>query len=149
MKFILSLIFCLATLGVKAEVFFEQPLSFGTIVIRDNSIQSSVMVPTYGHSTSSGQLLIISPGKAAEMVITDYPPYVELSITPMLPVTTTVASGDTEQFTLSEIYIEQNIRTDGAGVASAKMGGKLTTSGNGKHYLNTSYQAVFYLDISY
>ncbi|MGS0682977.1 DUF4402 domain-containing protein [Shewanella sp. 125m-7] len=149
MKPILFFILGMVIFDVNADVYFEQPLSFGTIVIRDNSIQSSVTVPTYGHSTSSGQLLIISPGKAAEMVITDYPPYVELSITPMLPVTTTVASGDTEQFTLSEIYIEQNIRTDSAGVASAKMGGKLSTSGNGKHYLNTSYRAVFYIDISY
>ncbi|MCL1145569.1 DUF4402 domain-containing protein [Shewanella sp. 10N.261.52.F9] len=149
MKSILFLVLTTVIFDVSADVYFEQPLSFGTIVIRDNSIQSSVIVPTFGHSTSSGQLLIIKPGEAAEMVITDYPPYVDLSITPMLPVITTVASGDTEQFTLSEIYIEQSIRTDSAGMAIAQMGGKLMTSGNGKHYLNTSYQAVFYLDISY
>lgn len=139
----------LAAMPSRAGIYFEDTLSFGTVVVRNNNIKGSVTVPRVGHSSSSGGVLIIQPGRPAELVFTDYYPYIELTVTPMLPVTTGVASGETEQFVLDKIDLPDFIRTDAAGVAKVKMGGRITTSGNGKHYHNASYKAIFHLVVSY
>lgn len=149
LKIYLFIIASLLALSVHAEIYFEEPLSFGSIVVRDNRTQGSVIVPAYGHSSSSGGILVINPGKPGELVFTDYPPYIELTVTPILPVTTRIEAGESEQFTLDRIDIPYRIRTDSSGMARAKMGGRLTTSGNGGHYHNAAYKAFFYLDISY
>jgi len=134
---------------LTANLYIEEPLLFGTIIIRDNTIPGSVTVPAYGHPSSSGGVLILEPGRPAELIFSDYPPYIELTITPMLPVQTSVVSGDTEQFTLGNIDLPKSIITDSTGVAKVKMGGTLKTSGAGGYYLNTEYKAVFYLDVTY
>lgn len=134
---------------LSASFYIEEPLSFGTIIIRDNTIPGSVTVPAYGHPSSSGGVLILKPGSPAELIFNDYPPYMELTVTPMLPVETSVVTGDTEQFTLGNIDLPKSIITDSKGVAKVKMGGTLETSGAGGNYLNTDYKAVFYLDINY
>ncbi|WOT05605.1 DUF4402 domain-containing protein [Shewanella youngdeokensis] len=132
-----------------AELYFDEPLSFGSIIITDNSTVGSITVPAYGNTVTSGGVMVLTPGNPAELVFTDYIPYSTLTVTPMLPVTTSITSGITEQFTLDQIDIPSRIRTDSAGMARVKMGGRLTTSGNGGRYINTAYKAVFHIDISY
>lgn len=134
----------------SATINVINTLSFGNIAIGNNSTPSEITVQTNGQVSNTNHIWRLEPGHPAEIVLTDYPPYVELTTTvSIIQSETTVVSGNTEQFTLTEVYTAPSVVTNIAGEATVYIGGTLRTSGNSGNYLSTQYQALYKLTISY
>ncbi|MFT6952136.1 MAG: hypothetical protein ACJAUL_003296, partial [Paraglaciecola sp.] len=124
--------------SVRAELVVEEPLSFGTFAISNNSSISTITVSSNDRSSSNNVIHILYPGQAGQLRLVNYPPYTRLYITAVLPQQSTVFVGLTEQFTLSQVDMPDSVITDSLGEANMRLGGTLASSGNGGSYLDTT-----------
>ncbi|MEH6711191.1 MAG: DUF4402 domain-containing protein [Paraglaciecola polaris] len=144
---ILSVWFLCST--VEAEVIVDEPLSFGTFAIINNSSVSTISISTNDRASRTRDIQILYIGQAARLRLVNYPPFTRLFISPVLPQQSTVFVGTTEQFTLSQVDMPDSIITDSLGEASLRVGGTLETSGNGGSYIDTTYNLTLMLTINY
>ena len=121
----------------------------GTFAIIGNSVKSSISISVNDRASRTNSIQIISSGQAGQFRLINYPPYTRLLITPLLPQITSVFAGTTEQFTLTEIDIQNSVITDSSGEASIRVGGTLESSGNGGSYLETIYNLNIMLSVNY
>lgn len=146
----LSALFVLQLSWSCAAAFFEQrPLKFGTIAIRHNLSVSTLTIPAVGNSFSTNALHIVQQGQSAEWVFSGYPAFTTLNITPVLPIQSNNAIGSNPQFTLTNLDIPSQVTVNGIGVASVFAGATLATSGTGGQYIDTDYQFVIFLNVTY
>jgi hypothetical protein len=133
-----------------AAAFFEQrPLSFGTIAIRHNLSVSTLTIPAVGNSFSTNALHIVQQGQPAEWVFSGYPAFTTLNISPVLPIDSSNGVGSNPQFKLTNLDIPSQVTVNGIGVASVVVGATLETSGTGGQYIDTDYQFVIFLNVTY
>ena len=134
---------------VNADWIIDEPLYFGVFAISSNSSQSSISVSVNNHTYATNAIHTIKGGRAAEIRLVNFPIYTRLFITAVLPQKTTVFAGSTEQFVLSQVDMPSSVITNSNGEASIRVGGTLTTSGNGGRYLNTTYDVTLMLSLNY
>ncbi len=140
--------------GFNQKVFSAitpiQELDFGTIVVVDNSSQSSITITSSGNILPTNKIWVTSEGNPAEFLITGYLPHTTLFTTVNIVSVTTITSGaPTEQFTLIAVETPASIITSGAGEGRVLIGGTLQTTGSGTAYNNTTYEATYNLDVSF
>lgn len=137
---------------VSAGVIIENKLSFGTVVVTDNSTISNVTVNlSDGKTLSTNKMLILVPGQLAEFTLINFTPYSLLNISAnILSSETSSDTGSLSQFSLTNLTIESTVTVDNSGMATLFMGGTLSTSGNGTNsYISTNYHSTYNIVISY
>lgn len=140
----LILIFCfliLHSVSLLAEVVNIRPLSFGRIVISDNSTIGEYTIDYLGNITATNHFRIIEAGSPAEFLLFNYPANAQVFITPsVIQASTSSTPFSTGQFTLVNLTSPGSIfiRTDGT--AEVGVGGTLRTSGSGSmNYSDADY----------
>lgn len=132
------------------EIELIQPLSFGTIVVGNNSNVSSIEISPIGNITTSNQIWLVEKGHHAEFVISGYPAYKQINVRAEIIDTDTSSSiSGGEQFKLETVKTAPFVTTDITGKAKVYLGGTLRTTGNGHMYLNTDYSAQIQIELNY
>jgi hypothetical protein len=138
---------------VNADSTLLEPLSFGTIVVRNNDSVGNITIAPDGDISLTGPLSILTPGQPAQFRFSNLPSYTKLNVTAnVVQATTTLSSGVSEQFTLSDITTLPSVTTDALGTAIVLVGGTLGTSGIGVgagDYLDTTYSAYFRVTVNF
>lgn len=146
------LLFSLIALPARATVTLIDDLSFGTIVVTDNSVISDIIVSRTDQISVVNNIRVIDPGHAAEFALTDLPGNLEIFTSAIITQPTTgnpPPAPVTEQFTISNPDIVASIITNGSGFASIRVGATLSTSGNGGNYVDVQYQGTLQVTFNY
>ena len=151
-----TLLYCLLlslfSVNLHAGVFVQNKLSFGTVVVTDNSVVSSVsMNLSDGKTVATNKMLVLVPGQLGEFTLFGFTPYIELQITADFLTVKSNTNGEvTEQFTLDSLTTAPTVNTDADGKATLYIGGTLSTSGNGNNnYINTLYKGSYNIIVTY
>lgn len=147
-KYILSLSLAINSCAF-ADVSVIEPLNFGTIVIVENTSDTSLTVFPNG-SVTSRNIHIMQGGHPAELLFEGYGPGVQINISDVggQPSLRRVNGGN--EFTISNlIFSRTTVTTNAYGMATVKIGAQLKTSGNGLNYLDDSYSSTVEITIAY
>lgn len=141
---LLRLIYCFLFIWVgpayPQSLSEVRPLSFGTLVIRDNSTVNSVTVPLTGSVGTTGDILVLAPGAPGRFTVSGLPggAALDLMINAEPLFGSQSQSGETF-FRINQFFIPSPITTDASGTATFDLGAQLDTSGNGNLYGEDSY----------
>lgn len=142
-----------ASANVRATMLeLEQALSFGNIVITDNSAAHSITVYQNGRVDYGSAFRVIRPGVPGILLLSGFRPntQVYISSTIISAQSATNIGVQTEQFHLSSVTTEPKVILDRNGMGEIRIGGTLTTSGvKGGNYVDTRYQSQFSITIDY
>jgi len=144
------LIICLCFIGkVCAQVSVMEPLSFGTIVVVKNTLDTAVTLSPNGSSISKN-IHIMQRGQPAELLFEGFAPRIQITVNDFSSPTQFRRVNGGNEFTLSNLTFSPAIvTTNSYGMAIVKIGGQLTTSGNGLPYLDGNYSAIVEVTIDY
>jgi|TARA_B100001059_G_C17831069_1_gene584727 hypothetical protein len=133
---------------VLAQVTVLEPLNFGTIVVVKNTPSSSITLLPSGTSSTTNIHLMHS-GNPAELLFEGYGARVQLNIsdTGVYPSLSRVNGGNA--FILNNVIYASSVTTNAYGMGVLKVGGQLSTSGNGQPYIDDNYSTTIELTISY
>lgn len=131
-----------------AQVTVLEPLNFGTIVVVKNIPGSSITLLPNGTSSATN-IHLMQSGHPAELLIEGYGARVQLNISDMGVYSPLERVNGRNKFTLNNIIYAPSIITNAYGMGILKVGGQLSTSGNGQPYLDDSYSTTIELTISY
>ncbi|MBE0360304.1 MULTISPECIES: DUF4402 domain-containing protein [Pseudoalteromonas] len=136
------------SVNALSQVTVLEPLSFGTIVVVENTPSSSVTLLPSG--TSSGtNIHIMRNGYPAELLFEGFGARVQINITDSgVHQPLTRINGGTA-FTLDNIIYANSIVTNAYGMATLKIGGQLSASGDGQLYLDDNYSTTVEITIAY
>ena len=132
-----------------SEAIFIEQLSFGTIVVGDNSVASSITMTYDGFTVPSGSIYVIAEGQPAEMEVSNLPARRELTITAAAPTSVFRVGGGSTNFVFTSIQLPSRVVTDGIGYALFPIGGTLITSGNSQTYMDGLYRQSLQITITY
>lgn len=142
-------IFFLSTL-VSANVFIEQPLSFGKVVVLDNSEPHTLTVPAYGPVLSSVGLRMIQGGQPGIYTVTGLDGPRAIALSADLPVLSTTSYGSADRFELISLDMPAMVYSNEAGEVQIRVGATIQTSGSGTtHYLNETFSFPVNITLSY
>ncbi|MFT7356138.1 MAG: hypothetical protein ACI92T_003190 [Pseudoalteromonas distincta] len=144
------LIICISLIGkVYGQVSVIEPLSFGTIVVVKNAPDTSVTLSPNGSITSKN-IHIMQVGQPAELLFEGLAPRIQITVNDFASPTQFRRVNGGNEFTLSNLtFLPATVTTNAYGMATVKIGGQLTTSGNGLPYLDGSYSAIVEVTIDY
>ncbi|MBF0472060.1 MAG: DUF4402 domain-containing protein [Gammaproteobacteria bacterium] len=158
----LSLFLLWLLTGVSAaETITEvNRLSFGKIVVLDNSEVSTVTIYADGRQPkSSGDIVILDEGTHAIYQLFDFPPLQVVSIRVTGGIMYTgVLGGSKGNFTLSDFTLPGTVggeinpptaRTDANGDLTLLIGATFSTSGDGRTYYDGDYSATVDILVTY
>lgn len=141
----------LITPFVRAEFSIDTPLNFGEIVIRSNSVVSSVSISRNGNQHSTNHILILKPGTPGVFSLTGFPPYTVVNLSVDLPAYSNMLYPQTAQFELTAVDMPETLNLGATGGAQFRIGGTLSTSGNPlqNYYSGADYVIYLNLNIDY
>ena len=145
------MVFSANAADAPSYIIKEETLSFGKIAVVSRAVTSSLSIDIDGKITTTKGIYILEVGHPAELIMVNYTPYTQYSISVFIadPETTTGAISS-NQFTLTSVTAPLTITTDSEGEASFSVGGTIETSGDtSKTYYDTDYQARYMLTITY
>lgn len=130
-----------------------QPLSFGTLALRDNLSTYQYTITFAGDVSIDPAFIIINSGHPAEYLLSEFPANQQLNINIMVPDVGTELSGEidpsTSQFTISNHHsFAPTVTTNQLGEAVINIGGTLSTSGSG-FYKDATYFNTMTIIVSY
>lgn len=135
----------------QAQVREIQPMSFGSVVILDNSSVQSISIDELGNISYSSGIRIVQPGNPGIIEGLGYPANAQLFVT------ANVAQGNTnstvyspEQFVLSTLHTATSVITESDGSFQLVVGGTLQTSGSGsRNFADTDYSATLTITVNF
>lgn len=134
-----------------ADLIVDNPLSFGEIAITGNASVSTLTITRSGGALSTNNIYIIRPGSPGVYTLSNLPPYVVANLSVDLPAYSAMTYPNTAQFTMTAIDLPASVNVNAAGSAQFKMGGTLSTSGEGtkNYYSGADYFIYLNLNIIY
>jgi len=135
-------------LGTVTQV---DKLSFGNIVVLDNSTISEITVSTQGKVTYTNDIRIIDLGHPAYFVLSEFTTYTQLfTVASVLTAESVSSYSGSQQFTLTNLTTASSVTTNATGIAEVIIGGTLQSSGSGTNmYYDDTYISTLQLIISY
>ncbi len=134
-----------------ADLIVDSPLSFGEIAITGNASVSTVTITRSGGALSTNRIFIIRPGSPGVYTLSNLPPYVVANLSVDLPAYSAMTYPNTAQFTMTSVDMPASVSVNAAGSAQFKIGGTLSTSGEGakNYYSGADYFIYLNLNIIY
>lgn len=150
-KFIkISLIFMLSVDSAFADqIDVVENLSFGNIVVSDNSTKSTVTINKSGTTQVTGNMHVVQGGTAGEIQLSDFVPGVQLSIMAAATNDDLSGLGTSEKFTITNIDIASIVNIPASGQYTLLFGATLESSGSGAAYPDTEFSTVIQVFINY
>jgi hypothetical protein len=125
-------------------------LSFGTIVVRDNSSVGQISISSNNQISFTNELRVLDFGGRGEYFISDYPAFTQVFIAAtILASDTSSPAPSSQQFTLSSLTTEPSVTTNASGEATFFVGGVLETSGVNGFYYDTDYSVVYQITVNF
>ncbi len=146
------MILLISSVASATTIELDQALSFGDIVITDNSAAHPITVHLNGRVDYDPAFRVIRPGVPGILLLSGFFPntHVYVNSTIITAQSSTNIGVQTEQFNLSAVTTEPKIIIDRNGMGEIRVGGTLTTSGaNVTNYVDTQYQSQFSITIAY
>jgi len=135
--------------AISESIIPIQELSFGTIVILDNSTSNYIYIDQNGQSGYQGIAPITQPSRA-EYLLQGFPANKNLNV--LLTLTKPNTESDqysSEQFVVTQLYYDNTVQTSSDGSATIFIGGRLETSGSGVNaYSDSNYDARFTITVN-
>ena len=151
--FLLGLSLALFSSVIHAQITQVQLLTFGKIVVLDNSVQYSLRVEPDGRVRRNAAFVLIEDPKPAIFHFSQLPANTSFSIQVDEEndgVTLFSEVGQpTALFTIQPFFSFSSYRTNQHGEAEVPMGGILTTSGDGKLYHDGTYYRSFNIFVNF
>ena len=155
-KTFVGIIYLLLLLGLSntkayAGVSFEQEVTFGKIVVLDNSATHTMTIQPNGSINASPQIAVIENGQPGRYLLYDFPINTQLTLSiSELPTGSGFSAGTPDgAFSMSLFLTQYTWTTNALGEVLIEIGGSLSTSGDGKRYLNGEYFQNFQMNIDY
>jgi len=150
-SFILLFVMVFINSNAFATITEVDDLSFGAIVVLDNTITSEITVDLQGRVTFTNHIRLIDLGHPAHFVLSNYTPYTQLfTSASVVTAETTSNNASSQQFTLINVTTSPTVTTSVAGIAEVFIGGTLQTSGSGTNqYYDQKYTAMILLTVNY
>ncbi|KAF7783478.1 hypothetical protein PRUB_a3260 [Pseudoalteromonas rubra] len=147
--FVLLSLFC--SWCCQANIVRNADLSFGTIIVADPSVASSVVVSPGGGTSSSGSIHVIKKGHPAELLLESFPAGVYLNIsTDLLNDQLAHSNLITEgKLSVTKLLHPARIFTDRDGRARLLIGGKLQSQASAALYVDGQYATTVSVEVSY
>ncbi|WP_405128076.1 DUF4402 domain-containing protein [Pseudoalteromonas sp. PB2-1] len=126
-----------------------EPLSFGLLAITDNSSVSSVTVLPSNTSASSNSIYVVKQGRAAELLFEGYGARIQVTISDNVNNQPLSNLHNNQRFYLNRLIYNPTLVTDSYGSAVLKVGGQISTSGDGSTYNDGYYDATVSLTVDF
>lgn len=143
-----GLVWCSVALS---GVSYEQEVKFGKLVVLDNSDVYTLSIQPDGRINAPPQIALINPGQPGRYLLYDFPANTQLNLSiANLPSGSGFSAGTTEaEFSMALFLTQSAWTTNALGEVLVEVGGSLSTSGDGKRYLNGEYFKNFQMKIDY
>lgn len=143
--------FALNSTNVKAEMRVDQPLTFGSLVIKDNSQAWTLRQQSNGTITAESGIIILQPGQVGQYFYYNLPASTQVAISIIDGTGNTQFAGSATQAQFSiQPYLDiPTYTTNSFGELTLTLPAILKTSGNGLYYSDGTYYRFFKLSINY
>lgn len=146
------MILTISSAANATTIELDQALSFGDVVITDNSTAHPITVNLNGRVDYDPAFRVIHPGVPGILLLSGFYPntHVYINSTIITARSATNTGVQTEQFNLTTVITKPKIIIDRYGMGEIRVGGTLTTSGADiDNYVDTQYQSQFSITIAY
>jgi len=146
---ITTLIWVMSGQNVLAQTINENTtLSFGKIVITDNSSAHKIEILPGGGYSADPQYIFFSDPQMANVSVDGYDPFVTLSVSISNP-NLNRAGGGPAFFSVSDVFTNPAIiETDSFGSATFEVGATLSSNGNGAGFTNNKYDGNYTVTVT-
>ena len=136
---------------LKAEMRVDQALTFGSIVVKDNSQIWTLRQQTNGITTVDSGIIVLEPGQVGQYFYYNLPASTQVSVSIIDGTGDTQFAGSATQaqFTIQPYLDFPTYNTNIYGELTLKLPAVLKTSGNGLAYSDGIYYRYFELSINY
>lgn len=147
------IILSLSFSALAERITIVKNLSFGSVVLKDNSVSHSYSISFAGDVNIDPAYIVITPGSPAELFISEFTPHTLLNVSILVPDTGTQFAGASNpassQFTIDNHHVAAStITTNALGEAEVSVGATLSSSGSG-FYIDATYFNQFTLVVNY
>ncbi len=135
----------------QANILLNADLNFGTIIVADPSVASSVVVSPSGGTSSSGSIHVIKKGHPAELLLESFPAGVYLNISAVLlndqlAHSNLITKGELR---VTKLHYPARVFTDRDGRARLLVGGTLQSQASAALYVDGQYATTVSVEVSY
>jgi hypothetical protein len=117
-------------------------LTIGTIAIPHNRTSGSLTINYNGSTTEISPVVLLVPGQPGRYKLTDFPPSTQISLS-CLPSSLVNEGGD--ELLITACNHQEPLITNSNGTIFFDLGITLSTTGNGRSYLDGSYLGTLYI----
>lgn len=149
MKLILFILAASLTFSSCAQVTLLEQLSFGKIVISDNQSISSITLLPSNTNTLTNKIYLLEKGHAAELLLEGYPARIQVNVSDFVsdqPLNNIFGGAS---LILNQLIYNATITTDTTGTALLRVGGQLSTSGDGNTYKDGIFDTTIEVTLNY
>jgi len=135
--------------AINAQTITENAsLTFGKIVITDNSSARSIEMLSNGGYIADPQYIFFTEPQRANITVEGYNPFTTLSVSISSP-TLNRSGGGPAFFSISDVFTNPAIiETDSVGSATFEVGATLSSNGNGAGFTNNDYEGNYTVTIT-
>lgn len=136
---------------VSQEIIEIRPISFGTVVVLDNTTVGSINIDAIGNVNISTHFAVIEPPLYGEFQLIDYPVNANLFLSGgILQGQTTTPTFSPEQFTLAAVNVPGIVNIGSDGTALIRAGGRMETSGSASlNFGDTTYTSRLIITVNF
>ncbi len=140
-----------AKLAYAQQIIEIRPISFGTVVVLDNSTVGSINIDAIGNVNISNHFAIIAPPLYGEFQLLNYPVNANLFLSGgILQGQSSTPVFSPEQFTLTAVNVLGIVNIGNDGSAIIRAGGRLETSGSGSlSFGDTTYTSRIIITVNF
>ncbi len=141
-------LFCLWGVGANAQTITEnQPLSFGKIVLVNNTAARQIELFPSGTYTADPEYIFFTDPQLGNITVDGYPPATPLTVT--VGVTNLTAGGSPALFSLSDTFTNPaSITTDGSGSVTFDVGATMKSDGSGSSFSDSLYDGSYTITVT-
>jgi len=126
----------------------NSPLTFGKIVITDNSVTRRIELLPGGGYTADPQYIFFTDPQMANITVDGFAPSTVLNVSITSP-NLNRPSGGPAFFSISDVFTNPAIiETDSSGSATFDVGATLSSNGNGAGFTNNKYEGDYAVTVT-
>jgi hypothetical protein len=135
--------------GAFAQTITENaPLTFGKLVLVDNSSVKTVTLLASGSYTADPDYIFFSDPQLGNITVDGYPPFTPLSVSVGLTTLNSLGGGSAVFSTGTTFTNPAVIATDAAGSVTFDVGATLSSDGSGVIFTDNDYEGVYTITVS-
>lgn len=132
-----------------AQITILEQLSFGKLVISNNHIVSSLTLQTSNTSNFTNNITLFEKGHVGQLLLEGFPARVQINVSDFVSDQPMSNIFGGPPLVLNRLIYNSPVFTNSLGTALLRVGGRISTTGDGRSYNDGNYNTTVEVEISF